>query len=83
MDLFDRNNTFQDYFLQSKARPGLINQNRLTQTFGANFYEFLPSPSSGEESEIEQEQILNLPTVQEVVETMTDENTIKKVVITI
>ena len=79
---YDLNYTFQDYCLVSKARPGLINLNRLTHSFGSNFYEILNPASSGDESEIENnnEKILNQPTVDEVVQTMTDPFTIKIVV---
>lgn len=82
IDFFGKNYTFQDYYFTGKNRPGLINENRLNHSFGANFYDILPSASSGEESETNKEDgsITNQPTIYEVAETMTDPSTIQIVV---
>ena len=82
IDFFGKNYTFQDYYFTAKVRPGLINENKLNHSFGSNFYDILPSASSGEESEtdLENEPHINLPTIYEVAESMTDISTIKFVV---
>ena len=82
IDFLGKNYTFQDYYFTGKIRPGLINENKLNHSFGSNFYDIFPSASSGEESETEQENKpnINLPTVYEVAESMTDISTIKFVV---